>query len=134
MKNAEKFIRELIASKHYGRKINLELWKDELRRPLHVAALYSCYGYLSTLIIEVQGSPPRGLMIVRFGSYSKEPIHLFLEDSNFRLRRINLQEMRIAGERGWRKYEEIAGAIAAFISERKIPYFKEGENESETLP
>jgi len=145
MNEAEITIRKLIALKlgrlskrtierkseivSYGGKF-YDLYKEEMSRPIHVAALYSCYGHLSTLVIEIQGSPPKGLMIVTFPSYDKDPLFIYVEDSNFRLRRINLRELKLKDPN---KYEELATAIHEFIRERKIPYFKPSEKKESSM-
>lgn len=112
MKNTEpeKLIREFLVSKFSE---DDSYAHDDTKRPLHMAATYSRYGFLSTLIIEVQGSPPRGLMVLRFDEIGRM-IYCAVEiwnGSNHCLRRTKLKA-------------EIDEAVRKLIVERGIPFFK----------
>jgi hypothetical protein len=57
----------------------------ELGRPIIVSPVYSCYGCLSSAIIELQGSPAQGTIVLKWGSYAEEPSMAFLVTGRSRL-------------------------------------------------
>lgn len=60
-------ISQYIVSWYYSGRLRKSY--EGLTRPLHINTILDCYGYPGTMIFSLEGSPPKGRLVVGFQGY-----------------------------------------------------------------